>query len=139
MSSSSTVDIPPPLLSKLESFRMAKREAASAAIVIKIDKAKLVMEIEDEFDNISLEDLEEELPENTPRYIVLSYRLAHSDGRVSFPLALVFWAPQTSSMEMSTLYTSAVSALSVKADVGRVVDMREGTLDRQSLETRLGA
>lgn len=71
--------------------------------------------------------------------MVLSYQLKHKDGRVSFPLVLVFWAPQTSSMEMSTLYTSALSALSVKADVGRVVDMRDGTLDRQSLEQRLGA
>lgn len=80
-----------------------------------------------------------ELPENTPRYIFLSYRLEHSDGRISFPLALVYWAPQTSSTEMSTLYTSALSALSVKADVGKVVDMRDGTLDRKTLESRLGA
>lgn len=80
-----------------------------------------------------------ELPENTPRYVLLSYRLAHNDGRVSFPLVLVYWAPQTSSTEMSTLYTSALSALSVKADVGKVVDMRDGTLDRKALEGRLGA
>lgn len=59
MSSSSTVDIPSTLLSKLEAFRMAKRDASSAAIVIKIDKAKLVMELEDEFDQISLEELED--------------------------------------------------------------------------------
>lgn len=59
MSSSSTVDIPPPLLSRLEAFRMAKRSAASAAVVIKIDKAKLTMDIEEEFDDIGLEELED--------------------------------------------------------------------------------
>ncbi|PWN29376.1 glia maturation factor beta [Jaminaea rosea] len=139
MSSSSTVDIPPPLLKRLEAFRMAKRSASSAAVVIKIDKAKLTMDVEEEYENIGLEELEEELPENTPRFILLSYRLAHSDGRVSFPLVLVYWAPATSSTEMSTLYTSALSALSVKADVGKVVDMRDGTMDRKTLESRLGA
>lgn len=46
-----------------------------------------------------------ELPENSPRFVVLSYELHHRDGRTSFPLVLVYWAPQTSSMELSTLYT----------------------------------
>lgn len=59
MSSSSTVDIPPPLLKRLEAFRMAKRSASSAAVVIKIDKAKLTMDVEEEYENIGLEELEE--------------------------------------------------------------------------------
>ena len=46
-----------------------------------------------------------ELPENSPRFVVLSYELNHNDGRTSFPLILIYWAPQTSSMELSTLYT----------------------------------
>lgn len=39
---------------------------------------------------------------------------------------------------MSTLYTSALSNLSARADVGKVVEMRDGTLDRDVLEQRLG-
>lgn len=39
---------------------------------------------------------------------------------------------------MLTLYTSALSALSFKADVGKVIDMRDGTLDHKTLESRLG-
>lgn len=49
-----------------------------------------------------------ELPENSPRFIVLSYELHHKDGRTSFPLVLIYWAPQTSSMELKTLYTRYV-------------------------------
>jgi hypothetical protein len=48
-----------------------------------------------------------ELPENTPRYIVLSHELNHPDGRKSYPLVLVNWAPTSSEMGMLTLHASA--------------------------------
>ena len=48
-----------------------------------------------------------ELPENSPRYVVLSYELNHSDGRKSFPLVLVNWAPISSEMGLLTLHASA--------------------------------
>lgn len=71
------------------------------------------MEEVEQFDNISIEDLAEgmptpaltvsdldtvatELPENSPRYVLLSYEVEHSDGRKSFPLVLLNWAPTTS-------------------------------------------
>ncbi len=115
--SSSTVDIDPALLEQLKKFRLAKRSSGNAAIVIKIDKKKLLMSVEETFDDVSLEELSEgerssqswaviqthspqeiincltyvdlacattELPENSPRFIVLSYKLDHKDGRVSF-------------------------------------------------------
>ena len=83
------------------------------------------MEEVEQFDNISIEDLAEgrsqlithvalmstlhaELPENSPRYVVLSYELNHSDGRKSFPLVLVNWAPTTSEIGMMTLHASAL-------------------------------
>ena len=48
-----------------------------------------------------------ELPENAPRYVVLSYELNHRDGRKSFPLVLVNWAPSSSEMGLLTLHASA--------------------------------
>ena len=48
-----------------------------------------------------------ELPENAPRYVVLSYELNHSDGRKSFPLVLINWAPTSSEMGLLTLHASA--------------------------------
>ena len=49
-----------------------------------------------------------ELPENSPRYVVLSYELEHDDGRISFPLVLINWAPVTSEIGMLTLHASAL-------------------------------
>ncbi|CEH12383.1 Glia maturation factor beta [Ceraceosorus bombacis] len=134
-----TVDIPVTLLDKLKAFRMGKRNAGAAALVVKIDKKKLQMEMEEEFDDIGIEELQEELPENSPRFIVLSYELKHRDGRTSYPLIILYWAPPTSSTELSTLYASAISLFSVKADIAKVVELREGTLDREEIDKKLGA
>lgn len=79
-----------------------------------------------------------ELEENSPRYVALDFELKHADGRTSFPLVLVYWCPQTSSTQLSTLYTSALSNLAVQADIGRVVDMRDGVLDGELLQKKLG-
>jgi hypothetical protein len=54
-----TVDIGTPLLDKIKDFRMSKHSQGNSAIVVKIDKSKLEMDIEDEFNNITLEDLKE--------------------------------------------------------------------------------
>lgn len=97
-------------------------------MVVKINKQKLIMEEVEQFDNISLEDLAEgldsclfaykadadnqhylsELPENSPRYVVLSYELSHDDGRKSFPLVLINWSPTSSETGMLTLHASAL-------------------------------
>ncbi|KAI0723990.1 maturation factor [Cerioporus squamosus] len=123
---SRTVDIPQELKTSLRKFRFARRDAGHAAIVIKINKQKLVMEEVEQFDDISIEDLAEELPENSPRYVVLSYELNHSDGRKSFPLVLVNWAPTSSEMGLLTLHASAFLDFQTTADVSKVIEVRDG-------------
>ncbi|WFD26269.1 hypothetical protein MNAN1_001246 [Malassezia nana] len=135
----STVDIAPSLLDELRSFRLAKRSSKGAALVAKIDKTKLFIEKEEILDPITPEELEEELPEHSPRFVVFSTELRHADGRVSYPLVLIHWAPVSASMELSTLYASALSMFSVHANVGKVIDVREGGLTMPMLAERLGA
>jgi hypothetical protein len=48
-----------------------------------------------------------ELPESSPRYVVLSYNLVHKDGRTSSPLVLINWAP-TCEIGLLTLHASAL-------------------------------
>ncbi|CAG8600135.1 9829_t:CDS:2 [Gigaspora margarita] len=97
VSESSTCEVDPELLEKLRKFRFGKKsQKGTSAFVLKIDMAKLLV-IEDVlYDDISLEDLIEELPENTPRYIVLSYE-----------------------------YASAKTYFQQKADLNKVFDIRE--------------
>lgn len=54
-----TVDVPPPLLSMLKDFRMGKRSEGASALVFKIDKKKLQLELEESFEAITLDDLQE--------------------------------------------------------------------------------
>lgn len=61
-----------------------------------------------------------ELPENSPRYVVLSYELHHDDGRKSFPLVLLNWSPTTSETGMMTLHASAL--LNFQTTVGSVLN-----------------
>jgi hypothetical protein len=56
---SHTVDIPESIKNSLRKFRFARRNAGSAALVIKINKQKLIMEEVEQFDCITLEDLAE--------------------------------------------------------------------------------
>ncbi|KAL4403045.1 actin filament debranching protein [Malassezia pachydermatis] len=135
---STTVDIDPSLLTELRTFRLSKSTSKGAAFVVKIDKKKLLIEKEEILDPITPEELEEELPEHSPRFVILSFELHHADGRTSYPLVLIHWAPVSASMELSTLYASALSMFSVKADVGKVIDIRDGSLTTAMLTERLG-
>ncbi|KAJ3492151.1 hypothetical protein NLI96_g196 [Meripilus lineatus] len=140
---SHTVDIPQELKTSLRKFRFARRNAGSAALVVKINKQKLIMEEVEQFDDISIEDLAEELPENAPRYVVLSYELNHTDGRKSFPLVLLNWAPRSSEISLLTLHASAYLDFQATCDVSKVLEVRDGAegltkeiLDSSLLHTR---
>jgi len=126
---SHTVDIPQSLKDSLRKFRFARRNEGSAALVVKINKQKLLMEEVEQFDNITIEELAEELPENSPRFVVLTYELSHPDGRKSFPLVLVNWAPTSSEMSMLTLHASAFLDFQATADVSKVIEVRSGPDD----------
>ncbi|KAH0827046.1 hypothetical protein J3R83DRAFT_4729 [Lanmaoa asiatica] len=84
------------------------------------------MEEQEQIDNISIGELAEELPENSPRYVVLSYELKHRDGRTSFPLVLVNWAPSSSETKLMTLHASAFLDFQNVADISKVIDIYDG-------------
>ena len=81
---STTVDVDPALLDELRGFRLSKRKSACAALVVKIDKKQLLMQKDELLDPTTPDELAEELPEHSPRFVVLSYELKHADGRVSY-------------------------------------------------------
>ncbi|KAJ6623482.1 hypothetical protein B0H10DRAFT_2162475 [Mycena sp. CBHHK59/15] len=154
---SHTVDIPQAIKDSLRKFRFARRNEGSAALVIKINKAKLIMEEVEQFDSISIEELAEAsgkqviplslLPPvyrdsidlGSPRYVMLSYQLDHSDGRKSFPLVLINWAPTSSEIGMLTLHASALLDFQSTADVSKVIEIREGpeSLTKEAIDAKL--
>jgi len=84
------------------------------------------MEVAEELDDLSIEEIAEELPENSPRFVLLSYEFVHSDGRKSSPLILINWAPTSSEIGMLTLHASAFLDFQTTADVSKVIEVRDG-------------
>ncbi|KAI9446488.1 Endonuclease/exonuclease/phosphatase [Lactarius indigo] len=134
---SHTVDIPQELKDSIRKFRFT-RHKGNAALVVKINKQKLIMEEVERLDDISIEDLAEELPEASPRYIVLSYTLVHKDGRTSSPLALINWAPACET-SLLTLHASALIDFQNTVEVSKVLEVRDGAegLTKSILEAKL--
>ncbi|KAF9916635.1 hypothetical protein FBU30_001240 [Linnemannia zychae] len=122
---SNTCDIDPALLEKLEAFRFAKRSQGNATLVCKIDKDKLLIVEDEDEENVSIEDLAELLPENTPRYVVLSFELKHDDGRLSYPLVFLYYSPKGVKPELNMLYASAKTYFQNKANLGKVFDLQD--------------
>uniref|UniRef100_A0A8C3TBU6 Glia maturation factor n=1 Tax=Chelydra serpentina TaxID=8475 RepID=A0A8C3TBU6_CHESE len=86
-------DVDPALTEKLRKFRFRK-ETNNAAILMKIDKERQLVVLEEEFQDISPEELKSELPERQPRYpSAVGYKYVHDDGRISYPLCFIFSSP----------------------------------------------
>ncbi|KAK5886822.1 hypothetical protein CesoFtcFv8_017821 [Champsocephalus esox] len=116
-------DVDEDLVKKLKKFRFRK-ETNNAAIVMKIDKDKQLVILEEEHEDISPDDLREEVPERQPRYpfnmilsetvwsskafslagYTTSYKYVHDDGRVSYPLCFIFSSPAGCKPEQQMMY-----------------------------------
>lgn len=88
---STTVDIPSSVQAELKKFRYRKASAGDTAIVLKIDKNALTLDIEANLDSITPEELADELPEVCP--FVSSGTRVPPFFPLSFPRAKSFTAP----------------------------------------------
>ncbi|XP_048837501.1 glia maturation factor gamma-like [Brienomyrus brachyistius] len=111
------------LLEKLKRFRFRK-ETSNAAILMKIDKEKQLVILEEEYEDISLDDLKNELPERQPRFIVYSYKYTHADGRISYPLCFIFSSPVGCKPEQQMMYAGSKNRLVQAAELTKVFETR---------------
>ncbi|KAK3827403.1 MAG: hypothetical protein J3Q66DRAFT_320175 [Benniella sp.] len=124
MTSVCTVD--QDLLNQIEVLRRDNSQG-NAAIVCKIDQSKfLVVQESDGFVNI--EELGDELPESSPRYIILSFKLTHDDGRVSYPMVFVNYSPSGAKTELCMLYASSRTQFQRVAQTTKTLDVDDAEL-----------
>ncbi|XP_020896776.1 glia maturation factor gamma [Exaiptasia diaphana] len=116
-------DIDPEVKTAAEKFRKRK-EKTNGALIFKIDPSKQLVYVDELHDDISVEDLKEELPEHLPVYIMYSYCQKHDDGRISYPLCFIFISPSGCKPELQMMY--AGSKLHVVKEVGatKVFELR---------------
>ncbi|XP_005112631.1 glia maturation factor beta [Aplysia californica] len=111
------------VLALVKKFRMRK-EKNIAAIVLKIDKPTLTIVLDEEHEDITIEDLQDELPAQQPRYIILSYVQKHDDGRTSFPLMFIYVTPQGCNPEQQMMYAGSKLEAVKNLGLTKVIELR---------------
>lgn len=121
-----TVDVSEDLQEHLKRMRFRK-EKTNSCVVIKIDATTLQAVCEESLDDCSIEDIQEALPENSPRLLLLSYVLKHPEGRTSYPLVGISYIPATANTHNMMLYASASTyVLSTKAQTsGKILELTD--------------
>ena len=63
------------------------------------------------------EQLAEELPETAPRFLVVSFKYPKPDGRVQYPLCLIFYCPESCADRSRMRYSMFVNHISKALDI----------------------
>ena len=81
--------------------------------MLKVDpRRKLLVADGEEQEDIVVDDLREALPEHQPRFVLLNYKWEHKDGRVSYPLCMLFSTPRDCKTELQVAPTGNVPSVS---------------------------
>lgn len=126
ISANSALQVPERTRCKLSFVCLTPPLIATLLTADSIEKGsnEVIKESEEPIDNV--EELIEELPDNNPRYVVLSYPMKLSDGRVKSPFVLLYWRPPTTEQESKMLYAGAVELFREKAGVAKYVLTKRG-------------
>eukprot|EP00026_Physarum_polycephalum_P020137 Phypoly_transcript_22528.p1 GENE.Phypoly_transcript_22528~~Phypoly_transcript_22528.p1 ORF type:complete len:142 (-),score=26.35 Phypoly_transcript_22528:98-523(-) len=135
-----TCIIPDELMEEYKKFKLDKSTAENSALILKVDllsePPKVV--VDEIRKQVSLEEIAEDLTESQPRYIVYSYKYTHKDGRLSFPLVLIFYAPQELHPRTAMMYSSTKQPLVNKLQVMKTWDVQTPeTLTEEWLKEKL--
>uniref|UniRef100_A0A3B5MH95 Glia maturation factor n=1 Tax=Xiphophorus couchianus TaxID=32473 RepID=A0A3B5MH95_9TELE len=112
-------DVDEDLVKKLKEFRFRK-ETNNAAIIMKIDKDKQLVILEEEHEDISPDLLS--LAQGT--FIVYSYKYQHDDGRVSYPLCFIFSSPVGCKPEQQMMYAGSKNKLVQTVQLTKAFEIR---------------
>ncbi|VDP12848.1 unnamed protein product [Soboliphyme baturini] len=103
----------------IDRFRRRKSHG-TCALILKIDRTSHELVVEEDLEDCDLTTVCNHLPDRQPRFVILSYRSEHSDGRLSFPLLLVYCTPPGCSPEMQMMYAGSKNNVANAAGVDRV-------------------
>ncbi|KAI1853962.1 hypothetical protein JX265_003715 [Neoarthrinium moseri] len=124
----------------LRKFRLGtSRSNDPQAVIYTIDKK--THEIKQDEDKVvykTLEEIGDDLPDHSPRFVLLSYPLTLPSGRLSVPYVMLYYLPITANNELRMLYAGAKELMRNTSEVGRVIDL-ESAEDLEELPNKLGS
>ncbi|EEH06647.1 GMF family protein [Histoplasma capsulatum var. duboisii H88] len=83
-----------------------------------------------------MEDVADELPDSSPRFILLSYPLTLSSGRLTVPYVLLYYLPENCNPSSRMMYAGAVELMRNTAEVNRVIEV-DSESDVINIEAKL--
>ncbi|KAK4543603.1 hypothetical protein LTR36_005498 [Oleoguttula mirabilis] len=121
----------------LRKFRLGTSRAKDPqAIIYQIDKSNMEIKRADDEVYTNVQELADELPDNSPRFVLLSYPLTLASGRLSVPYVMINYLPPTCSSEMRMLYAGAKELMRNQSEVGRIIEI-DSAEDLEDIEERL--
>ncbi|GAB6018526.1 hypothetical protein CHUAL_000222 [Chamberlinius hualienensis] len=121
----------------IKKFRF-RREKDNAALLMKIDREKHLVCLDEIMNDVDVDTLRESLPSHQPRFVLYSYKLEYSDGRVAYPLCFIFLTPQDSHPELQMMYAGTKLSVVKESDIGKVFEIRDlDDLTTEWLEEKL--
>ncbi|KAL4779216.1 hypothetical protein BJX76DRAFT_341436 [Aspergillus varians] len=137
MSSERLYAFSPETKEKLRKFRLGTSRAKEPqALIYIVDTKSQEIRAEDGEVYTKMEDLADELPESSPRFILLSYPLTMASGRLAVPYVLLYYLPENCNPSQRMMYAGAVELMRNTAEVNRVIEV-ESDEDIISIESRL--
>ncbi|KAK9718130.1 Cofilin/tropomyosin-type actin-binding protein [Popillia japonica] len=124
MSNVNICDITDEVKTALKEFRFSKAQSTSA-LILKVDRENQKVVVDEKLDDTSIDEIRESLPGHQPRFIIMSYKREHADGRTSYPLCFVFYTPRDSHSELQIMYAGTKITLQRSADLNRAYEIRE--------------
>ncbi|KAK2149314.1 hypothetical protein LSH36_455g03000 [Paralvinella palmiformis] len=91
---------------------------------VKVDMSSQMLIVDEEFEDVTLEDIQNELPASQPRFLVYSYCHEHDDGRKSYPLCFIFITPAGCKPEQQMAYAGSKLSLVKEAELTKVFEVR---------------
>ncbi|PWY85440.1 GMF family protein [Aspergillus vadensis CBS 113365] len=137
MSESRLYSFSPETKEKLRKFRLGTSRAKDPqAIIYIIDNKTQEIRPEDGEVYSKMEDVADELPESSPRFILLSYPLTLASGRPTVPYVMLYYLPENCNPNQRMMYAGAVELMRNTAEVNRVIEVYEED-DIISIESKL--
>ncbi|KAG9247764.1 GMF family protein [Calycina marina] len=124
----------------LRKFRLGtSRSNEPQAVIYEIDKKNLEIK-QDEEKTVykTLQDIGDDLPDHSPRFVLLSYPLTLSSGRLSVPYVMLYYLPVTCNAELRMLYAGAKELMRNTAEVGKILEI-DSAEDIEEIPEKLGA
>ncbi|CRG84351.1 hypothetical protein PISL3812_01648 [Talaromyces islandicus] len=123
---------------QLRKFRLGTSRAKDPqALIYVVDAKTKEIRARDNQVYSKLEDIADELPDSSPRFILLSYPHTLPSGRLAVPYVLLYYLPENCNPPSRMMYAGAVELLRNTAEVQRVIEV-ENEGDVLDIEKKLG-